>query len=339
MSKKILVLGGSGFIGGHLSKSLKEKRNHVRICDIKSHEFFPHSLICDEFIHGDLTDPKVVEKIIPENCEELYQLAADMGGAEYLFSGINDANVMSSSALINLNVVRECVRKKVKKVFFSSSACVYPVFNQRDPSNPNCEESTAYPALPDSDYGWEKLFSERLYLAFHRNHALNIRIARFHNIYGPFGTWQGGKEKVPAAMLRKVIMSDDDGEIEVWGNGQQSRSFLFIDACIDAVLKLMQSDFTGPVNIGSEEMVTINKLAEYAIGISGKNIRIRNLMGEEFLKKYGYPCPVGVNGRNSDNRLFREKVGETIEYPLIEGLTKTYHWIREQVLHSQGKIA
>jgi nucleoside-diphosphate-sugar epimerase len=338
MSKNILVLGGGGFIGGHLSKRLKESGNHVRICDIKSHEFFPHSQICDEFIHGDLTDPDVVEKVIPESCDELYQLAADMGGAEYLFSGINDANVMSSSALINLNVARESVRKNVKKVFFSSSACVYPMFNQNDPSNPNCEESTVYPALPDSEYGWEKLFSERMYLAFHRNHDLNIRIARFHNIYGPFGTWQGGKEKVPAAMLRKAIMSDDDGEIEVWGDGQQSRSFLFIDACIDAVIKLMQSEFTGPVNIGSEEMVTINKLAEYAIGITGKNIRIRNLKGEEFLKKYGYPCPVGVNGRNSDNRLFREKVGDPVHYPLIEGLTKTYHWIRQQADHSQNKI-
>lgn len=339
MSKKILVLGGGGFIGGHLSKKLKENGNHVRICDIKSHEFFPHSIICDEFIHGDLTDPSVVEKIIPEHCDELYQLAADMGGAEYLFSGINDANVMSSSALINLNVARESVRKYVKKVFFSSSACVYPVFNQHDPSSPNCEESTVYPALPDSEYGWEKLFSERLYLAFHRNHNLNLRIARFHNIFGPFGTWQGGKEKVPAAMLRKVIMSGDGDEIEVWGDGQQSRSFLFIDACIDAVIKLMHSEFTGPVNIGSEEMVTINKLAEYAIGLSGKNLRIRNLKGEEFLKKYGYPCPVGVNGRNSENRLFREKVGESIDYPLIEGLTKTYHWINKQVLHSQEKIA
>lgn len=339
MSKNILVLGGGGFIGGHLSKRLKESGNHVRICDIKSHEFFPHSQICDEFIHGDLTDPDVVEKVIPESYDELYQLAADMGGAEYLFSGINDANVMSSSALINLNVARESVRKNVKKVFFSSSACVYPMFNQNDPSNPNCEESTVYPALPDSEYGWEKLFSERMYLAFHRNHDLNIRIARFHNIYGPFGTWQGGKEKVPAAMLRKAIMSDDDGEIEVWGDGQQSRSFLFIDACIDAVIKLMQSEFTGPVNIGSEEMVTINKLAEYAIGITGKNIRIRNLKGEEFLKKYGYPCPVGVNGRNSDNRLFREKVGDPVHYPLIKGLTKTYHWIRQQADHSQNKIA
>ena len=339
MGKKILVLGGGGFIGGHLSKMLKKKGHHVRICDIKSHDFFPHSHICDEFIHGDLTDPDVVEKIIPKNCDELYQLAADMGGAEYLFSGINDANVMSSSALINLNVARESVRKKIKKVFFSSSACVYPEFNQYDSSNPNCEESTVYPALPDSEYGWEKLFSERLYQAFHRNHELDIRIARFHNIYGPYGTWQGGKEKVPAAMLRKVIQSKDGGDIEVWGDGRQSRSFLYIDACIDAVLNLMHSDFSGPVNIGSEEMVTINQLAEYAIEISGKSIRIRNLMGDEFLKKYGYPCPVGVNGRNSDNRLFQKKVGESIEYPLFEGLTKTYHWIKEQVDYPKNKIA
>lgn len=335
MKKRVIILGGGGFIGGHLAKHLKEKGNYVRICDIKPHEFFPHSEICDEFIIGDLTKLEIVEEVIQEEYDELYQLAADMGGAEYLFSGLNDANVMSSSALINLNVARECVRKNVKTVFYSSSACVYPVFNQSDPSNPNCEESSAYPALPDSEYGWEKLFSERVYLAFHRNHGLNVKIARFHNIFGPYGTWQGGKEKVPAAMLRKVIMCDNGGEIEVWGDGSQSRSFLYIDDCIDAVIALMNSDFMGPVNIGSEEMVTINELAEYAINISGKNIQIRNLQGEEFLNKYGYPCPVGVMGRNSDNKLFREKVGKTNHSPLLDGLTKTYNWIHEQVHQPQ----
>lgn len=336
MRKSIIVLGGGGFIGGHIARFLKKQGHYVRICDIKPHQFFPHSEICDDFIIGDLTDPTVVKKIIPEDCDQLYQLAADMGGAEYLFSGMNDANVMSSSALINLNAARECVRKNVKTVFYSSSACVYPIFNQDDPSNPICEESTAYPAFPDSEYGWEKLFSERLYLAFHRNHGLNIRIARFHNIYGPYCTWRGGKEKVPAAMLRKVIMCDNGGEIEVWGDGSQSRSFLYIDDCLNAVFSLMKSDFIGPVNVGSEEMVTINELAEYAIEIAGKDIQIRNLYGEDFLNKYGYPCPLGVKGRNSDNRLFREKTGENIDSPLPDGLRKTYRWIHEQVLLAQN---
>lgn len=336
MSKKVIVLGGGGFIGGHLAKKLKDKGNQVLICDIKSHEYFPHSTICNEFILGDLTDPRVVEEVITEDIDELYQLAADMGGAEYLFSGLNDANVMSSSALINLNVARESVRKRVKKVFFSSSACVYPKFNQEDPENPNCEESSAYPAFPDSEYGWEKLFSERLYLAFNRNHDLNIRIARFHNIYGPYGTWKGGKEKVPAAMLRKAILCEKGGEIEVWGDGCQTRSFLYIEDCVEAVLALMESDFLSPVNIGSEEMITINQLAEYAIQIAGKDVRIGNLFGEDFQKKYGFPCPLGVMGRNSDNKLFREKVGKNIKSPLLEGLTKTFHWINEQVLQSKN---
>lgn len=336
MSKKVIVLGGGGFIGGHLAKKLKDKGNQVLICDIKSHEYFPHSTICNEFILGDLTDPRVVEEVITEDIDELYQLAADMGGAEYLFSGLNDANVMSSSALINLNVARESVRKRVKKVFFSSSACVYPKFNQEDPENPNCEESSAYPAFPDSEYGWEKLFSERLYLAFNRNHDLNIRIARFHNIYGPYGTWKGGKEKVPAAMLRKAILCEKGGEIEVWGDGCQTRSFLYIEDCVEAVLALMESDFLSPVNIGSEEMITINQLAEYAIQIAGKDVRIGNLFGEDFQKKYGFPCPLGVMGRNSDNKLFREKVGKNIKSPLLEGLTKTFHWINEQVLQAKN---
>lgn len=334
MGKKVIILGGGGFIGGHLAERLKANGNHVIICDIKSHEYFANSTICDEFILGDLTDPRIVEKVIAEETEELYQLAADMGGAEYLFSGLNDANVMSSSALTNLHVARECVRKKVKKVFFSSSACVYPLFNQEDPENPNCEESSAYPAFPDSEYGWEKLFSERLFLTFHRNHGLNVRIARFHNIYGPYGTWKGRKEKAPAAMLRKAILCENGGDIEVWGDGSQTRSFLYIDDCVEAVFSLMDSDFLGPVNIGSEEMLTINQLAEYAIQISGKDIRVQNIFGADFYNKYGFQCPLGVMGRNSDNRLFREKIGKSIDSPLLEGLTKTYEWINEQVLHT-----
>ena len=277
MKKKVIVLGGGGFIGGHLAKYLMENGSHVRIADIKNHEFWNHDDICHEFIKCDLTDPKAVELVITENCDAVYQLAADMGGAGYIFTGENDANVMHNSALINLNVAKECVEKKVKKVFYSSSACMYPEHNQLDPDNPNCLESSAYPADPDSEYGWEKLFSERLFLAFNRNYNLDVRIARFHNIFGPKGTWTGGKEKAPAAMIRKVCEADNGGTIEVWGDGKQTRSFLYVDECIEAVIRLMKSDFIGPVNIGSQEMVTINELAEIAIKISEKNVTIHNL--------------------------------------------------------------
>ena len=333
--KKIVVLGGGGFIGGHLAKRLKEEGNHVRICDIKKHEYFFHSEICDEFILGDLTDPKVVDTVIEEGVDEVYQLAADMGGALYIFTGENDANLMHNSATINLNVSRECVKKKVKKVFYSSSACMYPEHNQLDPNNPNCEESSAYPANPDSEYGWEKLFSERVFLAYHRNYGLNVRIARFHNIFGPQGTWIGGREKSPAAMCRKVAESKDGDVIEVWGTGQQTRSFLYVDECVEAVLRLMNSEFTGPVNIGSEEMVTINQLAEMAIKISGKNLAIKNIDGEEFVEKYGFKCPLGVKGRNSDNRLYKEKIGWEVNQPLLVGLTKTYNWIQTKVVEKE----
>jgi len=329
--KKAIVLGGGGFIGGHLAKKLKDDGYHVRIADIKNHEYFDHSEICDEFIKCDLTDPKAVELVISEDCEELYQLAADMGGAGYIFTGNNDANVMHGSALINLNVVHECVRKRVKKVFYSSSACMYPEHNQLDPNNPNCEESSAYPANPDSEYGWEKLFSERLFMAYNRNHNLNVRIARFHNIFGPQGTWIGGKEKAPAAMCRKVAEQPNGGLIEVWGDGLQTRSFLYVSECVEAVRRLMDSDFNGPVNIGSEEMVTINQLAKMAIDLSGKDIRIVNLGGQDFIDKYGFNCPVGVRGRNSDNKLFREKIGWEVNLPLIEGLKETYNWIEKNV--------
>lgn len=329
--KKVIVLGGGGFIGGHLAKRFKAEGCFVRIADLKNHEYFDHYDICNEFILADLRDPKAVDLVISEEYDELYQLAADMGGAGYLFTGDNDANVMHNSALINLNVVQECVKKKISKVFYSSSACMYPEHNQLDPDNPNCEESSAYPANPDSEYGWEKLFSERLYFAFNRNYNLDIRVARFHNVFGPQGTWNGGKEKAPAAMLRKAAQALDGDSIEVWGDGMQTRSFLYVDECVEAVLRLMESDFLGPVNIGSDEMVTINQLAEMAIRISGKRLVINNIAGNEFINKYGFKCPEGVRGRNSDNNLYQEKVGWKVSEPLEKGMIKTFSWIAEQV--------
>jgi nucleoside-diphosphate-sugar epimerase len=327
--KTALVLGAGGFIGSHLVRKLKSEGFWVRGVDLKLPEFSPSA--ADEFVVGDLRDPKVVSRVMfspnqtslddKENSfDEVYQLAADMGGAGYIFSGENDANVMHNSALINLNVVHEAAKQSVKRVFYSSSACMYPEHNQLDPNNPNCEESSAYPANPDSEYGWEKLFSERLYLAFKRNYGLEVRVARFHNIFGPEGTWTGGKEKAPAAMCRKVAEMLEGGEIEVWGDGQQTRSFLYIDECIKGILKLMRSDFEGPVNLGSEEMVTINELAQYAIDISGKNITIKNVPGF-----------TGVRGRNSDNKLIEEKLDWVPNYPLYEGLVHTYEWINKQV--------
>ena len=329
--KNVIILGGGGFIGGHLAKRLKDGGCHVRIADIKNHEYWDHSDICHEFIKCDLTDPKAVELVISEGADEVYQLAADMGGAGYIFTGENDANVMHNSALINLNVAKECVIKNVKMVFYSSSACMYPEHNQLDPDKPNCEESSAYPANPDSEYGWEKLFSERMFLAFNRNYKLNVRIARFHNIFGPQGTWDGGKEKAPAAMIRKVAETSNGGEIEVWGNGLQTRSFLHVEECVEAVLRLVKSNFIQPVNIGSEEMVSINELAQMAIDISGKNITISNIEGEKFMNKYGFPCPLGVKGRNSHNKLYEEKIGWKVSLPLIEGMKTTSVWINNQV--------
>ncbi len=332
--KKAIVLGGGGFIGGSLAKRLKDNGYYVRICDIKNHEYLEHKDICHEFIKGDLTDHNTVKLVIGEDYDEIYQLAADMGGAGYIFTGQNDANVMHNSAMINLNVAKEAVNKKIKKVFYSSSACIYPENNQLDANNPNCEENSAYPANPDSEYGWEKLFSERLYLAFNRNYELDVRIARFHNIFGPNGTWNGGKEKAPAAMLRKAAETPNGHELEVWGDGQQTRSFLYIDDCLDAIISLMRSEFLGPVNIGSEEMVTINQLAQMAIDISGKDITIKNIFGEEFVKKYGFKCPLGVRGRNSDNKLFREKIGTDAYKPLVDGMTKTYSWISKRAINN-----
>jgi GDP-D-mannose 3', 5'-epimerase len=342
ITKTALVLGGGGFIGGHLAKRLKEEGFWVRIVDIKpKHEYWNHDEICHEYICGDLRDHMLVSRVMyspiqrfetdKKNAfDEVYQLAADMGGAGYIFTGENDANVMHNSALINLNVSHEAVKKSVKRIFYSSSACMYPEHNQLDPNNPNCEESSAYPANPDSEYGWEKLFSERLFLAFNRNYKLDVRVARFHNIFGPQGTWKGGKEKAPAAMCRKAAEGVD--EIEVWGDGLQTRSFLYIDDCVEAILRFMRQDeFLGPVNIGSEEMVTINQLAQMAIDISRKNIKIKNIEGQEFFDKYGFKCPVGVRGRNSDNKLYKEKMKWEPLMSLKEGINKTFEWIDQQI--------
>jgi len=337
--KKALILGGGGFIGGHLAKRLKENGYYVVVCDIKEHEYFNKDEFCDQFILGDLRDPLIVSQVMfaPEQTsiddeensfDEVYQLAADMGGAGYIFTGDNDANVMHNSALINLNVVHYATKFNVKKVFYSSSACMYPEHNQLDPNNPNCEESSAYPANPDSEYGWEKLFSERLFLAFNRNYGLDVRIARFHNVFGPYGSWNNGKEKAPAAMCRKAAETTDGGEFEVWGDGNQTRSFLYVDECLDAILKFMEQDsFIGPVNIGSEEMISINDFAKMAISISKKSIKVTNIYGDKFFEKYGHKCPVGVMGRKSDNKLYKNKIGWSVSQPLIVGMTKTYNWI------------
>lgn len=342
--KTALVLGGGGFIGGHLGHRLKNEGFYVRIVDIKpKHEFWDHSEICDEYISGDLTDPRLVADVMVTpnqkgsgnsnySFDEVYQLAADMGGAGYIFTGDNDANVMHNSAMINLNVAYEASRNHVKRIFYSSSACMYPERNQLDANNPNLVENSAYPASPDSEYGWEKLFSERLFFAFNRNYKLDVRVARFHNIFGPLGTYDGGKEKAPAAMCRKAVDTKVGEELEVWGDGQQTRSFLYIDECLEAVLRFMRQDeFQGPVNIGSDEMVTINQLAQMAIDFSGKDIKINNVGGEEFVAKYGFTCPVGVIGRNSDNRLYHEKMGWSVSQPLVEGMQKTFAWINDQM--------
>ncbi len=327
--KKVVVMGGGGFIGSHMVKRLKDEGYWVRSVDLKNTEFSESA--ADDFVIGDLRDPNLVAHVIDKDMDLLYQFAADMGGAGYIFTGDNDANVMHNSGLINLNVVHESVKKSVKKVFYSSSACMYPAYNQEDPDNPMCSEDSAYPAEPDSEYGWEKLFSERLYKAFERNYGLNVRIGRFHNIFGPDGTWDGGKEKAPAAMCRKAALTDDGSSLEVWGDGLQTRSFLYIDECIEAVQKLMESDFTNPINIGSEEMVTINQLAQIAIDLSGKNLSINNLSGKEFEEKYGFPVPEGVRGRNSDNKLFREEIGWEPNYPLKKGMETTFHWISSEI--------
>ena len=330
--KKILVCGAGGFIGGAMVKRLKQEGHWVRGVDLKEHEFFDIYDAADEFVVGDLRDPLVCNKVVTEDLDEIYQFAADMGGAGFVFTGENDADIMHNSAMINLNIAEQCVKKNVKKVFYSSSACMYPEHNQLDPDNPNCKEDSAYPANPDSEYGWEKLFSERLWLAFARNYGLDVKVARYHNIFGPEGTWDGGREKAPAAFCRKAALAKDGETIEVWGDGKQTRSFLYIDECIEATRRLMDSpDFSGPVNIGSEEMIAINDFAQMAINISGKDVTIRNIKGQEFLDKYGFPCPIGVLGRNSDNHLIRKKLNWNYEQTLLEGMKKTFEWINKQV--------
>ena len=313
---KVVVLGAGGFIGGHLVEKLKSMGYWVRGVDIKRHEF--RDTVADEFIVADLRDPRAVNLVIDDTIEEVYQLAADMGGAEFIFTGENDADIMHNSAVINLNVCEACVKHGVKKVFYSSSACVYPEHNQLDPDNPNCEESSAYPANPDSEYGWEKLFSERLFLSYKRNKGLDVKVARFHNIFGPYGTWCGGREKAPAAMCRKVAQAE--GEIEIFGDGKQTRSFLFVDECVEGIVRLMQSDFSGPVNIGSDEMVTINQLVDIVCEIAQKNPTKKHI-----------PGPLGVRGRNSDNRLIEDKLGWAPNKPLKEGLENTYKWIQSEL--------
>jgi len=325
MKKTALVLGAGGFIGNHLVTRLKNEGYWVRGVDLKYPEYQDKS-DADEFVIGDLKDTLLVSKVFWHNSkkslndpgfDEVYQLDADMGGAGYIFSGENDANVMHNSAMINLNVADQAVKTNVGRLFYSSSACMYPEHNQLDPDNPNCEESSAYPANPDSEYGWEKLFSERLFHAYNRNYGLDVRIARFHNIYGPKGTWQGGKEKAPAAICRKVI--EATSEIEIWGDGEQTRSFLYIDECVEGVRRLMQSDCLDVVNIGSEEMVTINQLVDIAASIENKSLVKNHIDG-----------PLGVRGRNSDNKLIQEKLGWSPNYPLSKGIEQTYNWIKEQ---------
>lgn len=318
--KKIVVLGAGGFIGGHLVTKLKSLGNWVRGVDIKNHEFKESD--ADEFILADLRDTIRVDTVIDDTIDEVYQLAADMGGSTYINTGEHDSDVMHNSCLINLNVLKTCSQKNVTKIFYSSSACVYPEYNQLDPDNPKCSEDSTYPAEPDSEYGWEKLFSERLYFVFNKDFPkLDIRVARFHNIYGPYGTYDGGKEKAPAAFCRKVAKASDGEVVEVFGDGLQTRSFLLVDECIEGIMRFMESDFKGPVNIGSEEMISMNDFMKMVIRISGKNLTIKNT------PFHG----VGVRGRNSDNKLIKEKLGWKPDYPLEKGIKITYDWIVSMV--------
>jgi nucleoside-diphosphate-sugar epimerase len=324
--KRALVCGAGGFIGSHLVARLKREGMWVRGVDLKRPEFSP--TLADDFVDADLRDPHACRAAADLRFDEVYQLAADMGGAGYIFSGENDANVMHNSALVNLNMLEACHRQGIRRIFYSSSACMYPDRNQLDPENPNLAEDSAYPAQPDSEYGWEKLFSERAYLAFHRNYGMEVRIARFHNIFGPEGTWRGGREKAPAAICRKVAEARDGGTIEMWGDGRQTRSFLYIDECLEGVLRLMRSHWTGPVNIGSDEKVSINELAAMAMTIAGKRLAIRHIAG-----------PLGVRGRNSDNTLIEQMLGWRPRGALVDGLRKTYPWIEQQVRERQRDAA
>lgn len=317
MMKTALVCGAGGFIGNHLVKRLKTQGFWVRGVDLKYNEFSEPQ--ADDFVIGDLRDPQICRYVVDQHFDLVFQFAADMGGAGYVFTGTHDADIMHNSALINLNMLEACYRRNITHIFYSSSACIYPEYNQRDPNNPNLAEESAYPAQPDSEYGWEKLFSERLYLAFHRNYGMEVRIARYHNVFGPEGSWNDGREKSPAAICRKVAQATDGGKIEIWGDGKQTRSFLYIDECLEGTLRLMNSDWPGPVNIGSEEMVTINQLAKIIMEIAGKKLSLKHI-----------PGPLGVRGRKSDNRLIQEKLGWKPSQPLVEGLRKTYAWIEEQ---------
>ena len=313
-----LVCGAGGFIGGHLVKHLKQEGYRVYGADIKQHEF--SSSQTDEFFLGDLRDSRFVKNVIRPDIDEIYQLAADMGGAGYIFTGEHDAEVMHNSAICNLNIIDEAVKKNIKKIFYSSSACIYPVDAQTQIDSPGLKESMAYPAMPDSDYGWEKLFSERVYMAYQRNYGIQVRIARFHNVFGPEGVWTGGREKVPAALCRKIAEAKDGGEIEIWGDGEQTRSFLYVDECLEGVRRLMESDFSEPVNIGSEEMISVNNLALMVADIAGKKIRMKHI-----------PGPMGVRGRNSENTLIKQELNWAPSQSLRKGMEKTYQWIEQQV--------
>lgn len=321
-NKTALVFGAGGFIGSHLVKRLKQEGYWVRGVDLKYPEFSKTS--ADDFIIADLRKQGVYANIFDIKFDVLFQLAADMGGAGFVFTGSNDADIIHNSALINLNTAENAVHYEVGKVFYSSSACIYPEYNQLDPQNPKCSEDSAYPAAPDSEYGWEKLFSERLYLSFMKNYDLDVRIARYHNIFGPDGTWQGGREKAPAALCRKVIEAKDGNSIDVWGDGLQTRSFLFIDECVEGTLQLMKSNYKQPLNIGSEEMISINDLARMIIDISGKELSIKNITG-----------PLGVRGRNSDNTLIYKEIGWKPNASLRDGIKKTYNWINEQIKNNK----
>jgi GDP-D-mannose 3',5'-epimerase len=323
--RRALVCGAGGFIGNHLVKRLKTEGYWVRGVDLKLPEYSPTP--ADDFIIGDLRNVETWEGALDLPFAEAYQLAADMGGAGFIFSGENDANIMHNSAMINLHMAHHGFNRRVGKIFYSSSACMYPAYNQEDPDNPNCAESSAYPAAPDSEYGWEKLFSERLYFAFFKNRGLDVRIARFHNIFGPEGTWDGGREKAPAALCRKIAEQPDGGQIEIWGDGKQTRSFLYIDECVEAVRRLMESSFRGPVNIGSEEKVTINQMAQMIMTIAGKYLTVKHVIG-----------PTGVRGRNSDNTLIRAELGWAPSAPLKRGLATTYAWIHTQVEASKEML-
>lgn len=325
MQKTALVCGAGGFIGHHLVSALKAEGFHVRGVDLKLPEHRESD--ADEFMVGDLREQSFVAACIDRGFDEIYQLAADMGGAGFIFTGDNDADIMHNSAAININVLSQCLKTNNRRIFYSSSACIYPEENQSDPDNPNCEESSAYPANPDSDYGWEKLFSERLYQAFQRNHGFECRIARYHNIFGPFGSWKDGREKAPAAICRKVASASEGGEVEIWGDGAQTRSFLYIDECIEGTLRLMRSDVIEPVNIGSDELVSINGLVDAVAAIAGKHIQRRYIEG-----------PTGVRGRVSDNRMIQDRLGWAPKAKLVSGLRPTYAWISDMVEQQQRDV-